>query len=414
MSLEPGLWAVLVVAHDVASPSDVQDGALHLLLQETYECFRLLHGSLRKCIDQAASGGRFVDALGPVFGDLWARVSGGKRAELGPLANGLLGRAGFPQLPLGRPTFLNVQSIVHLLQSAYGGNTIKKMMMLYDHQVVWSGLPARDTLALYRFADRCMTPSATHASTAARIRSSLARSGLTTSTEFLPATGAPFRAGDWKLGGDGFVVPAESAYSPFAAPRVHMQEEDCFRLLVYQQEMTTLLLLVEPERLRTSSQRTSLCSFIGSLIANRLRPLEATLSEHFSSPNRWHISGYRYLFVDRPFRTVRGSPTSKINTLSKESLSVLAAIQEDARQAVPSRRSSSCGPGVGVASDDCSEEQEWEVCVRAHHDAWIVARFCRGRELYVVLEKAGDTLMEIQDLIQRFSESSFGGIFDVD
>jgi hypothetical protein len=34
----------------------------------------------------------------------------------------------------------------------------------------------------------------------------------------------------------------------------------------------------------------------------------------------------------------------------------------------------------------------------------VVVRRCRGRELYVVLEKAAETLMEVQDLMQRFSE----------
>ena len=36
--------------------------------------------------------------------------------------------------------------------------------------------------------------------------------------------------------------------------------------------------------------------------------------------------------------------------------------------------------------------------------AQVVVRRSRGRELYVVLEKAGETLMEVQDLMQRFSE----------
>jgi hypothetical protein len=55
-----------------------------------------------------------------------------------------------------------------------------------------------------------------------------------------------------------------------------------------------------------------------------------------------------------------------------------------------------------------------QVCVRAHHDAWIVLRRNRGRELHAILEKAGDTLMECHNLMQWFSERSFGGIFNVD
>jgi hypothetical protein len=48
------------------------------------------------------------------------------------------------------------------------------------------------------------------------------------------------------------------------------------------------------------------------LVATRVHTLEATLSEHFSSSNRWHVPGYRYLFIDWPFRTVRCSPENKV------------------------------------------------------------------------------------------------------
>jgi hypothetical protein len=49
----------------------------------------------------------------PFFADLWARLSSGKKAELGQLANGLSARKGIPLLPLSRSTFLTVQVRAH-------------------------------------------------------------------------------------------------------------------------------------------------------------------------------------------------------------------------------------------------------------------------------------------------------------
>ena len=53
-------------------------------------------------------------------------------------------------------------------------------------------------------------------------------------------------------------------------------------------------------------------------------------------------------------------------------------------------------------------------CVRAGHDVWVVVRRSEGRELVVVLEHAGDTLLEAADAVQRFSAIYHDGIFNVD
>jgi hypothetical protein len=50
--------------------------------------------------------------------------------------------------------------------------------------------------------------------------------------------GTPFRAGDWRLGGDGFVFAAAEppdGLSPSAL--LHLGTGESFRLLVYQQEV---------------------------------------------------------------------------------------------------------------------------------------------------------------------------------
>lgn len=47
--------------------------------------------------------------------------------------------------------------------------------------------------------------------------------------------------------------------------------------------------------------------------------------------------------------------------------------------------------------------KDMEVCIRARNNAWIIARIVRGRELYMVLEKASETLLYASDALEKFS-----------
>ena len=107
--------------------------------------------------------------------------------------------------------------------------------------------------------------------------------------------------------------------------------------------------------------------------------------------NRWHVPGYRYLYVDRATLATRASPESKVATLAPESLAALAQL----RTYLDERGDASTSGGP----------PEHEVCVRTQHDAWVVVRCGRGRELFVILERAGDTLLEATEATDRFCES---------
>lgn len=74
-------------------------------------------------------------------------------------------------------------------------------------------------------------------------RSSLARTSLTSTTEFYAAVGTPFRPSDWKLGADGFVTlgDATAQHDPSSCPLLHLSNGESYRLLVYQQEVRASL-----------------------------------------------------------------------------------------------------------------------------------------------------------------------------
>lgn len=53
--------------------------------------------------------------------------------------------------------------------------------------------------------------------------------------------------------------------------------------------------------------------------------------------------------------------------------------------------------------DDPEHEKELEICIRAKNNAWVIARVSRGKELYMVLEKANETLLYASDAVEKFS-----------
>lgn len=53
--------------------------------------------------------------------------------------------------------------------------------------------------------------------------------------------------------------------------------------------------------------------------------------------------------------------------------------------------------------DDDNCEKDLEICIRAKNNAWVISRVTRGKELYMVLEKANETLLYASDAVEKFS-----------
>lgn len=49
-------------------------------------------------------------------------------------------------------------------------------------------------------------------------------------------------------------------------------------------------------------------------------------------------------------------------------------------------------------------EKDLEMCIRAKNNAWVISRVTRGKELYMVLEKANETLLYASDAAEKFSD----------
>lgn len=54
--------------------------------------------------------------------------------------------------------------------------------------------------------------------------------------------------------------------------------------------------------------------------------------------------------------------------------------------------------------ENSSQEKDLEISIRAKNNAWLIARLTRGKELYMVLEKASETLLYASEAVEKFSE----------
>jgi hypothetical protein len=52
--------------------------------------------------------------------------------------------------------------------------------------------------------------------------------------------------------------------------------------------------------------------------------------------------------------------------------------------------------------DPC-HDKDFEVCIRTKNNAWVIAKISQGRELYMALEKGGETLLYASTAVEKFS-----------
>ena len=130
-----------------------------------------------------------------------------------------------------------------------------------------------------------------------------------------------------------------------------------------------------------------------------------------------HVPGYRYLYVDDATLAVRATPEAKLAKVTFESLCAVQSV----RREMDDELSNSL-----VSIDDSGSSSIHELCVRARNDVWVVGKRAtapgdkggtstygaRDRWLWVVLERAGDTLLDASAAVSAFCDANFDGVFD--
>lgn len=118
---------------------------------------------------------------------------------------------------------------------------------------------------------------------------------------------------------------------------------------------------------------------------------------------RGHVTGYRYMFRNLATGVACASPPQKVSKMSNDSVAVVRGVREELTRY----------GGSPVVMDDpsgCVIDGDAEVFIRTTNDAWVILRRFGPRELLVVLEKAGETLLEAAAATRHFAGRFFRGM----
>ncbi|RVW34621.1 Vacuolar fusion protein CCZ1-like A [Vitis vinifera] len=336
-----------------------------------------------------------------------------------------------------------MQSLVRVLESS-AGNAPCYSLVLFQDLLVSTTLSPDDTINLFTYAVLRLAPNALlsrasswsylrKGNTASQIAAAsvMASSGSVSeqfygSRDTSPHGGErshvvrPLQHNKWYKGTDGFLVTdiwgPEVGSMVSATPTVLLhQTEERMYLCVYQHKSLTLILLFPISSILNGEQGISVVK--QQIVENaslKMLKVEEKLSKGWGGENAYHVGGYRYLLVDGDRNVSRASPPGKVTTLTKfrrnhlvtsaakdfksgqglvlESLISLSNLREE----IDLEKSR-------AKWDDPGHEKDLEICIRAKNNAWVIARTTRGKELYMVLEKANETLLFASDAIEKFS-----------
>ncbi|KAK9115828.1 hypothetical protein Sjap_014775 [Stephania japonica] len=421
---EPDIWMVMVVEKNMKSEGIWRVDELTKVLKEAHSLFVMFHGSLRALIEKDASGGIVPDFIV------------GNKVQLPSFHDCLKERGTVQMLTVGREAAIAVQSLVGMMESLCVGNTACDSLVLFQDLLVSTTLSPDDTVNLFTYAVMRLTPHALSSST--NSWSYLRKSTVSqVSTGSVPLTVGsapeefyasgdtsdnsslryhvprPLRLDNWTKGKDGFLVcetwAAEVANPVSTTPTLLLQKTgERVYLCVYQHKNLTIILLIPVNSVISGDQWLSiikqqllenvsdLCS-IGAFhrVSLKISKVEERLTRGWGGENAYHVKGYRYLLVDSDRSISRTSPPGKVTTLSKDSLLALTKLREEVD--IEKKRKK---------DDDPQHDKDLEVCIRAGNNAWVIARLTRGKELYMVLEKANETLLYAADAVEKFSSSN--------
>lgn len=427
---EPDIWMVLVVEKEDSEAIWRLD-ALRSVLKEVHSLFVMFHGYVRALVDKEPSGGLVRTHLYCFVMDFLSDFSIGKKLQLPNFRDSLKEQGTLQMLTVGREAAIEVQSLVTVLESCMGNTQCYSMTMFQD-LLVSTNLSPIDTLNLFTYAVLRLTPLAlfhgasswsysrkTYTACDTYAGALLVNSGSAVDQYYNSHDTSPLRRhsyplvrplqhSKWSKGKDGFLTTdiwgteVNSLVPTCPTIWLHQTEEKMF-LLAYQHRGLTVILLVPVSSVSGEQGIAMLKQQILENASLKMLKVEEKLSRGWGGENAYHVSGYRYLLVDGDRYVSRASPPGKVTTLTKESLVSLSKLREEV-DAEKGR----------AKLDNSGREKDLEICIRAKNNAWLIARIIRGKELYMVLEKASETLLYASDATEKFSERYCNGAFSLD
>ncbi|XP_022990209.1 vacuolar fusion protein CCZ1 homolog B-like isoform X1 [Cucurbita maxima] len=421
---EQDIWMILVVEKNKELEAIWRMDALQKLLKEIHSLFLMFHGSIRLLLEKEPTGEASRSHLYSFITDYLNACQKrsaldrcccdflvGKKLQLPSFVDCLKERGTVQMLTIGRDAAIEVQALVRTLDSCIG-NASCHSLILFQDLLVSTTLSPDDTTNLSSYAVLRLTPRVLSSGTSSwsylirgNAASHVAQHGGNVGNRVI----RPLQHGKWSKGKDGFLETdiwgmGASGWVGSTPKICLFQTEEQMYLYVYQNKSLTLILLVPVSSV--PNEELGIAIVRQHILENaslKIVKVEETLSKGWGGENAYHVGGYRYLLVDGDSQVSRASPPGKVTTLAKESLLAMSKLREK----VDLEKSR-------AKQDSVDEEKELEVTIRAKNNAWAISRITRGKELYMVLEKANETLLYASDMVEKFSNRYCNGAFSLD
>ncbi|CAL5428066.1 unnamed protein product [Camellia sinensis] len=413
---EPDIWMVMVRIVEKSKELEAiwRVDALRRVLKEVHSLFVMFHGAIRALLDKEPGGGLIrshlysfiMDYLGafqkrsPLDFCRWDFLIG-KKLQLPNFRDSLKERGTVQMLTVGREAAIEVQVTGQSIGIMCWEYTVLLTDLVSGPASVHNSFPCEDTINVFTYAVLRLSPCALSSGVSSwsylrkgSVSSHAAPGSISANTGAVldqfshsPDTSSggdrnyrvarPLQHDKWTKGNDGFLVTdiwnAEAGSVVPTSPTIWEQG----------------ISMVKQQVLENASLK--------------IFKVEEKLSKGWGGENAYHVSGYRYLLVDGDRNVTRASPPAKVTTLTKESLVALSKLREEVD--LEKSRAKWDGPNC---------EKDLEICIREKNNAWVIARVTRGKELYMVLEKANETLLYASDAIEKFSDRYCNGAFSLD
>ncbi|CAA6664771.1 unnamed protein product [Spirodela intermedia] len=421
---EPDIWMVMIVEKNKDTEHVWRCDGLRVVLKEVHSLFVMFYGPLQSLLDKQPSGDLARSHLYSFVTDYLTDFHVGKKFQLPSFRESLGERGTIQMLTIEREVAIEVQSLVTVLESCAGRSAMFSSLVLFQNLLVSSTLSPDDTVNVFAYAVMRLTPQALSlgtnswsylrrgpspnvtnlsplSTTSASLEDHQHRSNDSSSGNQDPNYNVPraLQREKWSKGKDGFLVTdiwlKESGSSIAANPSVWLkQAEQRMFLLIYQHRSMTVVLLVPVNSLSNGEKDLPMLKQqVIENAAQKIVRVEERLSKGWPGENANHVKGYRYLLLDTDHNISRASPPGKVATLTKKEIDLEKNRAE---------------------RSDSKREKDVEVCVRARNNAWIIARMSRGKELYMVLDKANETILFASDAVEKFSNRYCDGAFSLD
>lgn len=355
-------------------PNEVQNPVFLAVLRQAYLAAKLFLGPFQRLIDKENGSPDLLKKKLDFFFTKYLLTLNLKKCDIIDLFQGV------QFLPLDKPTFLHAHCFINLVEANFP--VVQYSVLLFNEQLVWSGLPAEDAQVVYRYLVNSLLPCHSSSSPEGK-RSTVKPNRFVTGPENLTDINMTFSN---------------------KVPRVflsHIPHPGFFNLVVYRVRETTLSLLIPGnETIRLDFYRR-----LDSFLNKRLEKIDSELNEYKEQTSSSGPSNSSDA-LDQDIRFVY------FNSMNLATKSILDKKKDPGGQSIPKE--------LLRLLVDVQQHQKWlaesgdlsnETMVKTISDHWVVGKMSNNRQFYIAVERKRANLIEISDEVRKLCDKQLKNIF---